>query len=58
VPGAIIFVVVMVLVVPVGVMLGGAIWSALFGWGLGDDAVQRAEGTPYAVEPVDAETSD
>ena len=31
-PGAVIFVVAMVLVVPVAVMLGGAIWSACFGW--------------------------
>jgi len=32
VPGAVIFVVAMVLVVPVAVMVGGAIWSAVFGW--------------------------
>jgi hypothetical protein len=50
VPGAIIFVICMVLVVPVGVMFGGAIWSALFGWLSVDDAERRAEGTPYAVE--------
>ncbi|HWW45422.1 MAG TPA: hypothetical protein VN180_10165 [Acidimicrobiia bacterium] len=31
-PGALVFVVAMVLVVPVGVMLVGAVWSALFGW--------------------------
>jgi len=31
VPGAVVFVLVMVLVVPVGVMLAGAVWSALFG---------------------------
>ncbi len=31
-PGAVIFVVAMVVVVPVAVMLGGAIWSAVFGW--------------------------
>ncbi len=30
--GGIIFAVVMILVVPVGIMFGGAIWSALFGW--------------------------
>lgn len=30
-PGALIFVVAMVLVVPVAVMFGGAIWSACFG---------------------------
>jgi hypothetical protein len=50
VPGAIIFVICMVLVVPVAVMFGGAIWSALFGWSSVDDANRRAEGTPYAVE--------
>ena len=31
-PGAVVFVVAMVLVVPVGVMLVGAVWSAVFGW--------------------------
>ena len=30
--GAIVFAVAMVLVVPIAVMFGGAIWSALFGW--------------------------
>jgi hypothetical protein len=42
--GAIIFVVVMVLVVPVAIMFGGAVWSALFGWFTGEDAQDRAEG--------------
>jgi len=51
VPGAVIFVIAMVLVVPVAVMFGGAIWSALFGWLVGDDANRRADGTPYALEP-------
>jgi len=55
VPGAIIFVIAMVLVVPVGVMFGGAIWSALFGWMSVDDAERRAEGTPYAVEQEEAD---
>jgi hypothetical protein len=32
VPGALIFVVAMVVVVPVAVMVGGALWSAVFGW--------------------------
>ena len=36
----------MVLVVPVAVMFGGAIWSALFGWLVGDDADDRAEPAP------------
>lgn len=44
------FVVVMVLVVPIGVMLGGAAWSAVFGWFAGSDADRRAEGTPYALD--------
>lgn len=49
-PGAILFVIAMVLVVPVAVMFGGAIWSVLFGWLSVDDAERRAEGTPFAVE--------
>ena len=32
----------MVLVVPVAIMFGGAIWSALFGWISSDDADRRA----------------
>jgi hypothetical protein len=32
VPGAVVFVLVMVFVVPVAVMLAGALWSAAFGW--------------------------
>lgn len=41
----------MVLAVPVGVMLGGAVWSATFGFFAVADANQRAEGTPDAVVP-------
>jgi hypothetical protein len=44
VAGAIVFAVAMVLVVPVAVMFGGAIWSALFGWLASDDAHDRAYG--------------
>jgi hypothetical protein len=52
--GAIIFVVVMVLVVPIGVMVGGAAWSAVFGFFAVSDANRRAEGSPYALdEPGD-----
>ena len=40
--GAVVFAIAMVLVVPVAVMLGGAIWSALFGWLASDDANERA----------------
>ena len=47
--GSIIFVVVMVLAVPIGVMLGGAVWSAVFGFFAVADAEQRAVGTPYEV---------
>lgn len=36
-------VVVMVVVVPVAIMFGGAIWSALFGW-LGSDDADRRQG--------------
>ena len=42
VPGAIIFVVAMVFVIPVAVMFGGAIWSALTGWLLAEDAHRRS----------------
>jgi hypothetical protein len=34
-------VVVMVVVVPVAIMFGGAIWSALFGWLSAADAARR-----------------
>jgi membrane glycosyltransferase len=42
--GALLMVVVMVLVVPVAIMFGGAIWSALFGWVSSEDADRRQEG--------------
>jgi hypothetical protein len=35
-------IVAMVLIVPVAIMFGGAIWSALFGWIGSDDADARA----------------
>lgn len=35
-------VVVLLLIVPIGVMLGGAAWSALMSFFLGDDADRRA----------------
>ena len=44
--GVVLVVLVMVLVGPIAVMLGGAIWSALVGWLVGDDADTRAEGQP------------
>jgi cytochrome b subunit of formate dehydrogenase len=42
--GAVLMIVVMVLVVPVAIMFGGAIWSALFGWVSSDDADRRHQG--------------
>jgi hypothetical protein len=44
VAGGIIIAVVMLLVLPVAVMLGGAIWSALMGFLLVEDAESRAPG--------------
>jgi hypothetical protein len=46
VSGPVIIAIVMIIVGPIAVMLGGAAWSALVGWLLGDDADQRAEGQP------------
>ena len=40
--GAIVIGVVMVLAIPIAVMFGGAIWSALFGWLESEDAADRA----------------
>ena len=45
-PGVVIIVLVLVLLGPVAVMMGGAAWSALVGWLVGDDAEQRAEDQP------------
>jgi membrane glycosyltransferase len=42
--GALIMIVVMILVVPVAIMFGGAIWSALFGWVSSDEADRRHQG--------------
>jgi hypothetical protein len=42
--GAIIFVVAMVLVVPIGVMFAGAAWSVLFGWLSSETAAVGQEG--------------
>jgi membrane glycosyltransferase len=41
--GALLMIVVMVLVMPVAIMFGGAIWSALFGWIASDDADRRQQ---------------
>jgi hypothetical protein len=40
--GAIVFAVAMVLVVPIALMFGGAVWSGVFGWISSDDAHARA----------------
>ena len=50
--GAIVFVVVMALGVPVGIMFGGAVWSALFGWIVSDQA-EQAEQTAETAEASD-----
>jgi len=44
VPGVVIIVIVMVLVLPVAIMLAGAVWSGVIGWafGEGDDAAPEA----------------
>ena len=42
VAGGIVIAVVMLLLLPIAVMLGGAIWSALLGWLIVDDADARA----------------
>ena len=44
--GVVLIVLALVVVGPIAIMLGGAIWSALIGWLLVDDADQRAEGQP------------
>jgi hypothetical protein len=44
--GAVLIVLALVVVGPIAVMLGGAIWSALVGWLVLDDVEQQAEGQP------------
>ena len=44
--GPVLIILVLVLIGPVAVMLGGAVWSGVVGWLLGDDADTRAEGQP------------
>jgi hypothetical protein len=45
VAGAVLMIVVMVLVVPVAIMFGGAIWSAVVGWISSDDAEHQHSDT-------------
>ncbi|MGZ8764902.1 MAG: hypothetical protein ACXW2C_04305 [Acidimicrobiia bacterium] len=44
--GPVLIVITLVLAVPVGVMLGGMVWSAILSFLLIDDADQRAESQP------------
>jgi hypothetical protein len=48
VPGAVIIVIVMVLVLPVAIMLAGAVWSAVFGWTFDRGDQTAAEPNPEA----------
>jgi hypothetical protein len=41
--GAVILIFAMAVIAPIGLFLVGAIWSALLGWFLSDDADTRAE---------------
>jgi hypothetical protein len=49
--GGIVIAIAMLLVLPVAIMLGGAVWSALMGWLLADDAATRAA-TPGDATPA------
>ena len=40
--GGVVIVIVMVLIGPIAVMLGGAVWSAIVGWSLVEEADERA----------------
>ena len=44
--GVVLLIFAMAVVGPVGLFLVGAIWSALTGWMLSDDAERRAEAQP------------
>ena len=44
--GPVLIVIVLVLALPVAVMIGGMVWSALLSFLLIDDADRRAEGRP------------
>ena len=44
--GVIVIVIAMVVAIPVLMFLAGALWTALLGWMLADDADERAEGQP------------
>lgn len=44
--GVVIIVIAMLVALPVALMLVGAIWTAVIGWALVDDAEARAEDAP------------
>jgi hypothetical protein len=44
--GVVLIVLALVVVGPIAIMLGGAIWSALFAWLVIDDTDHSAEGQP------------
>jgi hypothetical protein len=48
--GGIILAVIMLLLFPIAIMLGGAIWSALMGWLFVEDADARERGDPSPTE--------
>jgi hypothetical protein len=50
--GGIVLAVVMLVLLPIAVMIGGAIWSMLMGWLLVDDADARAQAPAQAEEPA------
>jgi hypothetical protein len=43
--GAILIVIVLVVMIPVGVLVSGAVAAALLGWSLKEDAARRHEGS-------------
>ncbi len=48
--GVVIFLLIMILGVPIAVMFGGAIWSAVFGVFTENNVDAQAEGTPYSLD--------
>ncbi len=48
--GVVIFLLIMILGIPIAVMFGGAIWSAVFGVFTENNVDAQAEGTPYSLD--------
>jgi len=48
--GVVIFLLIMILGVPIAVMFGGAIWSAVFGVFTENNVDAQAEGTPHSLD--------